>query len=156
MRLADFLAEIGRSGGEAAHAASQYSELRMLNLFKLDEDGTLHPQTLPVCIGNKIVEVPRFVLSRAGGLDMEKLTVEFEADVDLSTVGPSPSGKTVTPETKVGVEFRRGLLRRHTSVKVSACFRMGEPPEASELVADKLNEHLRIAISAAQMEENDG
>ena len=154
MFLADFLAEIGRAGGEAARAASEYSEHRLLRLFNWDKvTKTLTPQTVNLRLGGAVIPVPRYALSRAGGLDLDELKVEFEATVDLNTI-VTARGKVRRPDTKVGVRFKKGLFRNDTHVKITASFKMGSPPEASELVADRLNEEIRTAIDDARGDGN--
>ena len=160
MRLSEFLAEIGRAGGIAAHAASQYSEERLLGHCTFQKDQKSYkPDTIGIIIDGKVIPVPRYVLSRAGGLDLGQLKVEFEATVDLDSAarGHDPKAETNSPDTKIGVRFKRGLFRNDTHVKVEATFTMGPPPEAAEVVADRLNEILREAIEQSKMKgENDG
>ncbi len=145
MRLSEFLAEIGRAGGIAAHAASQYSEERLLDHGTFCKDQKSYkPDTIGIIIDGKVIPAPRYVLSRAGGLALGQLKVEFEATVALDSVaqGYGSKAETNSPDMKIDVRFKRGLFRNDTHVKV---------------VADRLNEILREAIEQAKMKgENDG
>ena len=133
MKLSEFLAQIGHSGAVAAREAAEYSRHRLLGHF---ENGK--PKTKKLKIGDTEVDVPTFVLSRSGGLDLHELHVEIETNISIDEA----QGITDTPQCKIDVGLKKGLFSRSTHAKVRAIFQMGPPPEALSQIEDKLNQAL--------------
>ena len=150
MTLHDLLAEIGRAGVTASEACRDAIEKRLVSMF--NEDGS--PRTLRVTILDRPVDVPIATLAPGSTLDMSTLCVDFEAEVTLPMT-PADKGlkKNATtakreavelvPGATLSLDMRQGLIKRSTRFKVSAQFKMGEPPETVEALRDSLTELVR-------------
>ena len=150
MTLHDLLAEIGRAGVTASEACRDAIEKRLASMF--NEDGS--PRTLRVTILDRPVDVPIAALAPGSTLDMDTLCVDFEAEVTLPMT-PADKGlkKNATtakreavelvPGATLSLDMRQGLIKRSTRFKVSAQFKMGEPPETVEALRDSLTELVR-------------
>ena len=77
-------------------------------------------------------------LLTGGNLDLDELKATIEAEVDLSSVGPSSGKNAAVPANDFKLELRRGLTKKTSAVKIEMTFKMGEPPEIAEQLRDKL------------------
>ena len=154
MTLHDLLAEIGRAGVTASEACRDAIEQRLASMF--NEDGS--PRTLRVTILDRPVDVPIAALAPGSTLDMDTLCVDFEAEVTLPMPAAADKGlkKNATtakreavelvPGAALSLDMRQGLIKRSTRFKVSAQFKMGEPPETVETLRDSLTELVRTQL----------
>ena len=150
MTLHDLLAEIGRAGVTASEACRDAIEQRLASMFNADGS----PRTRTVTILGNQVDVPIAALAPGSVLDMETLCVDFEAEVTLPMTeadkGLKKNATTakreavdIVPGAALSLDMRQGLIKRSTRFKVSAQFRMGEPPETVEALRDSLTELVR-------------
>ena len=133
MNLSEFLAQIGHSGTVAAREAAEYSRRRLLGHFKEGE-----PKTKRLKICDTEVDVPTFILSRSGGLDLHELHVDIETSISIDEAQSIAD----VPQCQIDVGLKKGLFKKSTHAKVKAIFRMGPPPEALSQIEDKLNQAL--------------
>ena len=134
------LAELGKAAAHASRICAAYSRQRLLDSCTEHEDGTLSPNIDRITLGDVVVDVHEYSLSRPGALDIHELKVGFEVEVD-----PNISGLTNTDGDSGGLKVRlkKGLMERNSHMKVEAVFKRGPSPEASNLLTDLMNDGLR-------------
>ena len=146
MKLHEFLAEIGRAGAKAADAAHGSVESWFRQHCDELDDGTLVPKTIDMELNIGAVTlsapIPEVCLTNPPNLDMSTLDVEFETMLDLQRVEVDSSNGDVPP-ADVRVELKKGLTKAETLARVKAQFKLGEPPEAMEVLRDRLVDLVR-------------
>ena len=155
MQLSDIVAELGRAGAKAVQMVSAYQEMLLENSFDRDEKGVLQPKMVQLEISpGVLINVPRYALKRTRGIDMERLSFEFDATVSLNEKDNPGDGEsevlnetipaeTVVPASRIDMTLKKGLFTRQSHMKVKVSFLMDDPPEATEVLRDKFNEMLR-------------
>ena len=138
--LSEFLSSIGRAGTTAAQAAAVHNQDIFRSHFKKGKDGVLVPRMVAFEIDGRQVEVPAVSLVPNKRLELERIKVEFESEVDLTPEGTIRGGKLVSrgnPELELSL--KNGLFKASTRIQVVATFVAADEPEAAEKLRDRIN-----------------
>ena len=144
MKLSKFLAEIGRSGVEAAEAAQKRARRHYLSRFETDKKGDMRPVTVNfrgLRDGRRGSKIPKASLTTPAYLGLKGLEIEFETDLTLDEDVPV-EGDALEP-SRVQIGLTKGLFRRKTHARVRAVFNEISPPEGILKIEDSLNARLK-------------
>lgn len=135
--FADFLARIGEAGQIASNACANATEKRIRDLCDEREDGKLVPRTCDIELEpGRLVKVPLIALYSPQSMHLQKLTVEFDTEIQLDAAASGLEGQQRSED--VSVTLLTGPSDHTTHVQVQAEFHVSKPHEAVEQLRDRL------------------
>ena len=135
-----FLAELGAAAAETQDAGVRRSRQLLYERLFEEKDGQIVPRTFTVNVGDVEVMVPLFVLEAARPVRLGSFDIETETDISISDV---PDPKEIPGLSSIQVGLKCGMFKRSSHARIKATFTTEDPPEAVEVLRDKLNQALR-------------